>query len=419
MDFERYPRALYRREQRKPSFWLGFFLFLIGFILILISLNIYKPSLVPSELRLISLNKKVNILVLGCDEIFPESDHGKALWKGRSDTIIFFSCNPFKNTLNVLNIPRDTKIRVPGHGVEKINYLNTISGPEFTKKYLERLLRSRIDHYVIINVQGLNKIIDELGGIVINVPQRMLYKDYAGMLNIDLFPGKQLLSGEQAAGFLRYRHDSLGDIGRIQRQQAFMRALSKRLLDPIIFTKLPEVVSIYKKTILTDLKPVEVIKIANFIRNVPESKQNIVILPGNFGQRNQISYWIPNQKEIDSIIKKLFYEEKDFLQFMRKNPKGIKVSVFNGSHKNNLLATKLTTILREYGYTVLVAQDSETYTKTTKIYAQKANPETALQIKHDIGNIGELLIGNLGSPEADVTILAGDDLVNLKVKVKR
>ena len=246
----------------------------------------------------------------------------------------------------------------------------------------------------------------------------MDYHDYAGMLYINLFPGKQVLTGEQTVGYLRFRNDMLGDIGRIQRQQAFMRALFKKLLDPVTFTKLPELTSIYKKTILTDVRPTDVIKIANFVRNVPLSKQNIVILPGEFGWQGGISYWVPNTKEISKVVKKLFYDEKDFLRFMRTDPKNVKVSVFNGSKRDHYLATKLTTYLREYGYTVLLAQDSEIPVKTTKIYAQKANPEVALQVKYDIGNIGELLIGNLGPPEADVTILAGDDLASSKLKKK-
>ena len=133
MSFERYPRVLYERKEPKRSFWFGLVLFLIGFFLTLISLNIYNPSLVPNEFRVVSLNKRINILILGCDEIFPEAEHGKLLWKGRSDTIILLSCNPLKNTLNILNIPRDTKIRVPGHGTEKINFLNTIATSIYKK----------------------------------------------------------------------------------------------------------------------------------------------------------------------------------------------------------------------------------------------------------------------------------------------
>jgi len=89
VNFERYPRIIYEKKEKKSSFWFGFILFITGLFLTLISLNIYKPSVVPNELRMMSLNKKTNVLLLGCDEIFPELEKGKLLWKGRSDTIIF------------------------------------------------------------------------------------------------------------------------------------------------------------------------------------------------------------------------------------------------------------------------------------------------------------------------------------------
>lgn len=424
MNFERYPKILYEKKHPKPSFWLGLVLFFVGFFITVLSLNIYNPSFVPKELRVMSLDKKLNILFLGCDEVFPQDKeaNGNALWKGRSDTIIVLNCNPFNNTLNILNIPRDTKIKIASLGVEKINFLNTFGGPIFTKRCLEKLLKIHIDHYVIVNLQGVNRIIDEVGGIIIDVPKRMEYHDNSAMLHINLFPGKQLLNGEQAIGYVRFRHDSLGDIGRIQRQQEFIRAVFKKLLDPITFTKLPEVVSIYKKTILTDLTPKDIIKIANFARNVSTSNQNIVMLPGEFGQYSQVSYWIPNEKEIKNITKKLFCNDNESYNcngHFKVDPSRVKISIFNGSNKDHYLATKLTNLLREYGYTVLVAEDYNEHVTKSKIYAQKANSEVALKVKKDIGNLGELIIGNLGPPEADVTILAGDDLANVIHQVAR
>ena len=413
MSQEKYLKFIEERRQRKnPSFLFGFTVFIIGLFITIISLNIYNPSLVPSELRVISLNKKLNILVLGCDEVFVENESSSKVIKGRSDTIIILSCNPFNNTLNILNIPRDTKINIPGHGSEKINFLNSIGGPIFTKQCIEKLLKIHIDNYVMVNVQGLNKIIDEIGGIVIDVPQRMQYQDITAMLNINLFPGRQILNGERAVGFVRFRYDNLGDIGRIQRQQIFMRAVIKKLLDPITFTKLPEVISMYKKTILTDLKSKEIIKIANFIRNISSSNQNIVILPGEFGRYNTVGYWIPNQDEINKIVRKMFYDKNDLLRLKHSNPKDIKISILNGSRKDNHLGTKISNILREHGYTVVLCQDYENHVSKTKIYAQKANSEVALQVKYDIGNVGDLLSGNLGPPDSDITILAGDDLIN-------
>ena len=419
----KYPRIQYREQPTKSSFFLGLILLIVGFFLMITSLNIYQPSLAPVGLRIMNLNSTKNILILGCDEVFKESDpkSRKILWKGRSDTILIFNCNPFSSTLNILSIPRDTKINLPGHGAEKINYLNSIGGPLFTKKCLEKLLGIKVDYYVMVDVKGLSKIIDQLGGLTIDVPQKMEYSDKTAMLNINLSPGSQILNGEQAIGFVRFRHDNLGDIGRIERQQIFIRALIKKLLDPITFAKIPDVISIYKETILTDLSPNEIIKTANFMRSVPRSNQNSTILPGGFGQYNSyVSYWIPDQKEINNLVQRIFLNKKSVLRFGRVNPKSIKVAVLNGSKKDNLLATKITNLLRQHGYVVLVCQDYETNVKKTKIYAQKANSELALQVKYDLGNSGELLVGNLGPLDADITILAGDDLANQidKIKIK-
>ena len=100
MPQEQYLKFLEERKKRKkPSLLLGFIVFLIGLFILIISLNIYNPSLVPNELRVISLKKTQNILVLGCDEIYFNGPHDTKdeLWKGRSDTIVVVNCNPFKN----------------------------------------------------------------------------------------------------------------------------------------------------------------------------------------------------------------------------------------------------------------------------------------------------------------------------------
>ena len=84
MSQEKYLKFIEERRQRKkPSFLFGFTVFIIGLFITIISLNIYNPSLVPNELRVISLNKKLNILVLGCDEVFEEKENGSKVIKGR------------------------------------------------------------------------------------------------------------------------------------------------------------------------------------------------------------------------------------------------------------------------------------------------------------------------------------------------
>ena len=417
MSFEKYPKILYEKRRHKLPFWLVLTLFILGLFFVIVTLNIYTPSLVPGGLRLLSLNKKQNILLLGLDEVMVNGkDINPALleWKGRSDTIIVLHCDPFKNALNILNIPRDTKIKFPGHGIEKMNYLNAIAGPVLTKKYIEKLVNVPIDHYVVVNLHGLSSIIDELGGVVVDVPQRMQYSDYAGMVTINLFPGRQLLNGKQIIDYARFRHDSLGDIGRIQRQQALMRQMFKKLLDPVSFTRLPVVISTFKKTILTDMKPYEVIRTANFVRNVPGTRQNILILPGGFGQSADSSYWLPDKKGIKELVSMFFYDVEKRQPFRKINPGEIKISILNASKKDINSGKKVKDLLTKHGYTVLPVIQYEEHVEVTKIYAQNGNQEIASQVKKKIGNFGELVVGNLGPPEAHVTILAGDDLANLK-----
>ena len=300
------------KRSSKISLFIGITLCIIGGLFTYLSLNLYVPNIVPLKLRVLSLNKKTSILFLGIDEVFPGrndvNENSDIRWKGRSDTIIILVCDPFKNTINALNIPRDTRIAIDGYDIEKINYLNAKDGPEKTKRYVEALLGTDIDHFVAANLQGIRKIIDEIGGIVVDVPQRMKYEDHTAMLKINLYPGKQLLNGKQAVGFLRFRHDSLGDIGRITRQQKFMKALLKKMLDPTVLAKTPAILSNFKDDIYTDLTNREIIQVANFLRNVPSSKQRVEMLPGKSGELNGASYWIPLKKETRDLVNDFFYK---------------------------------------------------------------------------------------------------------------
>lgn len=297
----------------KIKLLIGLCLLITGVSLAIISLNIYAPSILPEKVRVLTLKERKNILFLGVDEVFKEDRAKKregGIWRGRSDTIIILSLDPYNKSMNILNIPRDTRIKIDGYEIEKINYLNAIDGPIVTKKHVEKLLGIKIHNYVQINLKGAVKFIDEIGGIVINVPQRMKYKDITGMVDINLFPGRQLLNGKQAIDFVRFRHDSLGDIGRIQRQQEFIRALIKKSLDPVVFARLPALLVGMKHLLLTDLKTDGIVRIANFVRNVPASKQKIAMLPGKFGELNGISYWIPTKKETIEIVNEFFKTTK-------------------------------------------------------------------------------------------------------------
>src|SRR5579885_2517317 len=250
---------------------------LIGYVVTLF----VQPSLLPPLLRLGSLSQPVNVLVMGTDVVY--SGHGRSLkadksaYTGRSDTMMVARLDPYRNTLSVLSIPRDTWVRVPGHGTMKINAANSIGGPDLGRETVQNLLNMPIDHYAVLNVNGLVDFVDEIGGITIDIPKRMRYVDNTAKLNIDLEPGVHKLNGIQAMGFVRFRHDTLGDIGRVQRQEMFIRAVLDRAMQPDSWAHVPELVNIARQNTATDMSISDISSMVSFIRGVPKGNQSLVM----------------------------------------------------------------------------------------------------------------------------------------------
>ena len=194
--------------------------------------------------------RRQNILLLGVDS----NGDGADIWEGtRSDTIIIVNIDPKTHSINAISIPRDSKVYLPDNkGVQKINAAHALGGINLVKKTLKETFGIKIDKYIIVHDEAVEKVVDALGGIPIYIEKPMHYHDYAGHLHIDLNKGNATLNGNQAVGYLRYRKDGLGDIGRTQRQQWFMRSLFEKLHSPQVITKIPEVLNVcntYIKTV--------------------------------------------------------------------------------------------------------------------------------------------------------------------------
>src|SRR4029077_19223529 len=133
----------------------------------------------------------------------------------------------------------------------KINAANALGGPLLAKEVVGKFLDLPIDHYVVLNVQGLVQLVNALGGITVEIPKRMKYMDWTAKLKIDLEPGFHTLTGNQAMGFVRFRHDALGDIGRVQRQQLFIHAVLEKAMQPESWTHLPKLIQIGEQYVQT------------------------------------------------------------------------------------------------------------------------------------------------------------------------
>ena len=187
------------------------------------------------------ISRPVNILVMGIDRVPGVTGNSPEVFDGRSDTMLLLRVDPKTNTVSMLSIPRDTQVEIPEIGITKINQANASGGPALTARVVSRHLNNvPIDRYVRVSTDAFREIVDLLGGVDVFVPTPMFYEDQTQKLRIDLAQGWQTLDGEQAEGFARFRNDGYGDIGRVQRQQALIKALRDRLTSPSVLPRLPK-----------------------------------------------------------------------------------------------------------------------------------------------------------------------------------
>jgi len=185
-----------------------------------------------------------DLLVLGTDE-------------GGGNTDVIALVRVEGGVTHITQVPRDAYIESDRLGPLKINALYGLGGVEELKRELSQRLGRRIPHHLIVDLGSLRRLADLMGGIEVDVPKRMYYVDNSQGLMIDLQPGRQTLKGRSLEGFLRFRHDDAGDLGRLQRQQVALQALFHKLGRPESLVRLPSLLLAARKEIRTDLGPME------------------------------------------------------------------------------------------------------------------------------------------------------------------
>lgn len=351
------------------------------------------------------LSQPTTILFMGTDVVYsdPTRRHAElASCKGNSDTMMLVFLNPLHHTLSVLNIPRDTEANIANYGIRKINSANAIGGPQLAKDTVSSLLGVPIDHYVVMNIQGLVQLVNEVGGVTVAVPKRMSYMDWTGKLKIDLQPGNHTLTGNQAMGFVRFRHDALGDIGRIQRQQIFMQAVVQKMLQPASWLHVAALLDIGQRNIQTDMSNVDIFQTLNFAHSVDHQNVKFVMLPGDFASNGD---WIANT-DGRTIAQQLADPDREIIRSRRN----ISVCIINAS-SDRTLGSQLARALRKLGYMTCVAKDEdEPDSNRTRIIAQNGNIAEANMMMQDLGNIGQVVPASVGNLLTSITIVAHDDI---------
>ncbi len=251
-----------------------------------------KPVEKKQSEELLTAKDKATIMIMGVDERDDDV--------GRSDTLMIASIDPKTNQASLLSVPRDTRVKIKGHGFDKINAAYAYGKERLSQDTVENLLGVSIDHYIIINTKSFKKIIDAIGGIDIDVPKRMHYEDPwddDGGLIIDFQPGMQHMDGAKAVTYVRYR-DEEGDLGRIRRQQDFVRACMEKIVSPSIIPKLPAVIKEVMDSIETDLSFRQLLEFAGTLKESKNNGLKTDMVPGKPLYIEGISYWIPDLNKL-------------------------------------------------------------------------------------------------------------------------
>lgn len=238
----------------------------------------------------------MRIMVMGVDKRDDDA--------GRSDTLMVLQVDKKDRRAEILSIPRDTRVQIDGHDYDKINHAYAYGDVPLTQKTVENLLGVPVNYYIKIDVRAFQRIIDALDGIDLDVEKRMYYEDPwddNGGLIIDLYPGMQHLDGDKAIQYVRYR-DGEGDIGRINRQQHFMRAVLVKLLTPDVLPRLPAVIDEIRSAIDTDMPVEDMISVGKMLPEFREKGLRSEMLPGSPAYLNDVSYWMPDILKIRTLV---------------------------------------------------------------------------------------------------------------------
>lgn len=246
---------------------------------------------------------RVRIVMIGADDREE---------RGRSDTLMVLQINPANGRAALVSIPRDLRVDIPDHGMNKINHAYRYGGPKLTRRTVEELLAVPTDGYIKVNLQGFVKAVDTLGGVELDVEDQegkgrgMNYDCPQDDLVIHLKPGRQHLNGYKAMGYVRYRKSNIPgaggtDFDRAKRQQKFIKAM---IAQKVRVSKLPALVKAGQQVIgcvRTSLTSRQVLDLARFIRGLKDGQMKSFTLPAGDSRHHGVYFAELNPAEFETM----------------------------------------------------------------------------------------------------------------------
>ena len=284
---------------------------------------------------------------------------------GNTDTMMLITFDTKNKTIDGMSLPRDTMINVDrkgsGHRLNAVYNYNKGSDPDTQvekgiaalKKEVGKLTGITPDFYVMVQWEAVGKMVDALGGVYFEVPFDMDYDDptVGQDLHIHLKEGYQKLDGEQAMGLIRWRHNNdysvqypNGDLGRIQTQQAFLKAVAAECLKPATLLKAPALAEVFMENVTTDLSLGNLLAFAQLAAGMDaEQDVNFISMPVTDAKYSGVSMVLPVVDELLEVLNESFNPylsdiQSSDLQVLVRNSDG-SYSVTGGTLLDSSLAS--------------------------------------------------------------------------------
>lgn len=243
-----------------------------------------------AELDSASAREQRNLVIFGTDQ--------SGL---RSDVIMVLSVDPKADTVSLLSIPRDTKIRLNASS-HKINEALAVGKESLAIQKVKELTGIGINDYLTVNFAAVETVIDELGGVEFDVPCNMHYNDPDQDLYINIQKGTQLLGGADAVKVLRFRQYPMGDLQRNAVQQDFFKAAVEQKLRAKYIGKIPAIYRLVEENIRSSLSPSELLSYVNTVKKMKDPVIQTFELPVSIAD----PYVVIKQAEADALLREYF-----------------------------------------------------------------------------------------------------------------
>ena len=381
----------------------------------------------------LNLDQTVYFLLTGLDKREWEGDTGPGL----TDTIIVAYLDAREEKAGLISIPRDTWVEVPEFGPYKINQAYSLGeaygypggGPGIMMDTSGNLLGIDIDYYIQVDFEAFVVLVDAVNGVLVDVPREILVWPNAEMEGDmkRIMPGKQVLPGNLALGYVRTRDTDEGDFGRTKRQQQVLVGLQKKVFSydilPVVIPRLPAIYRDLSSNVETNLTLSQIISLGWVVKDInPQSLQTRIIkepvVEAGFNERDQYvlfpdieqirNIWHDMQEILATPIPEPTYEVTLEEYILEENAS---IAILNGTTSPGL-AGETADFLIANGVNITDVGNSDKFKDQTYIYDYTGNPYTIQSIL-SVMNYTQNRLFHRSDPNtaADIVIVLGADWI--------